>query len=60
MNSLRLIKLCVRVGVTNNGSHPLSVELGDTPIGVFPKEINLSKLTKSALLITKSTIGTTP
>lgn len=30
----------------------------DTPIGVFSKQLNLSKLIKSALLILKSTIGT--
>jgi hypothetical protein len=30
----------------------------DTPIGVFSKDINLSKLTKSALLVPKLTIGT--
>jgi hypothetical protein len=33
--------------------------LVDTPIGVFSKERNLSKLIKSALLVTKLTIGTT-
>jgi hypothetical protein len=30
----------------------------NTPIGVFPKEINLIKLFKSVFLISKLTIGT--
>jgi hypothetical protein len=41
----------VRVGVTKENDL-------NTPIGVFPKEINLIKLFKSALLISKLTIGT--
>jgi hypothetical protein len=34
-------------------------ERGGTPIGVFSKELNLSKLKPSALLVSKSTRGTT-
>jgi hypothetical protein len=50
----------VRVVVTNTGAWEMLASSMNTPIGVFLKGINLSKLIKSALLVTKLTIGTRP
>jgi len=50
-----------RVSVTKIGGQMpvIDTRLENTPIGVFSKPDKLSKLPESALLISKSTIGTT-